>query len=198
MVAEPINKAQGKLYLELCAQVGHLFLSFANLETVMTSVLKLHMAENLSGDPNPTSGIRLASAVYGSMRFTQSRDTIKRVIATELHSERDLEFLTGVFAQLAHIQAFRDMLAHQSLQRSNPERIDGTWRLSNMFTTKDLSKPLVYEFTLVAINAASADLKTATRRIGNQVAKKNILESILGDTSPIPWRYKPSMLKLVP
>lgn len=197
MAIEPIDETQGNLYLELCMQVGHLFLSFANLEGVLTSILKLHMAENLeSNESNPT-GIKLASAVYGGLRFTQARDIMKRIIATEVPPSEKVDFLTGIFAQIGHVQAFRDMLAHQSLQRST-ERIDGTWRLSNMFTTKDVTRPLVYEFTLEAVNAASSDLMKATKRLGGQPVTTNLVDSAVGDLSPIPWRYKPSLLKLVP
>lgn len=197
MSVEPIDEAQGNLYLELCTQVGHLFLSFANLEGVLTGALKLHMAENLNPDESNPSAIRLASAVYGSMRFSSSRDTIKRVIATETPNQQKLNLLTEVFAQIGHVQAFRDMLAHQSLQRSG-KRIDGVWRLSNMFTTKDVTNPLVYEFTMEAVNAASSDLMVATTKLARQRVTTTLIDGLIGDTAPIAWRYKPSMLKLVP
>ena len=197
MNIEPIDDAQGAIYIELCAQVGHLFLSFANLEGVLTGALKLHMAESIDVDEGSPRAIKLASAVYGSMRFTQSRDTIKRVISTEPPAPEKLAALTDIFAQIGHVLAFRDMLAHQSLQRAT-QRIDGTWRLSNLFTTKDVTKPLVYEFQLTAINAAASDLVTATGLLGRQRMTSCLIDGLIGDPSQTAWRYKPSMLKLVP
>ena len=197
MSVEPIDKVQGEIYLELCTQIGHLFLSFANLENALTGALKLHMAESLSANESDPKAIMFASAVYGSMRFSTARDAIKRVISTDPPSPEKLAVLTDLFAQVGHVQGFRDMLAHQSLQRSS-NRIDGTWRLSNMFTTKDLAKPQVYEFTMAAVNAAASDLVTAASTIGSRRMGTKLIDGLVAEASPIAWRYKPSMLKLLP
>lgn len=196
-MAVPIDDVQGEIYLHLCTQVGHLFLTFANLENILTSILKLHMTENISKDMMDTKAIKLASAIYGGMRYATSRDTIKRIAATENPDPAKLEFLLGIFAQIGSIQSFRDMLAHKQLIRAT-DRIDGTWRLSNLFTTRDLMKPVVYEFDMTAVNAASADIATATTRLGGRAVTDVLIEQMIDDLSPIAWRYKPSMLKLVP
>lgn len=197
MAAVPIDDVQGEIYLHLCTQVGHLFLTFATLEGVLQTVLKLHMAENISGDSGNTKAILLAAAVYGSMRFSASRDTIKRIAAAERSDPAKVAFLETLFSQVKAIQHLRDMLAHQQLTRAT-DRIDGKWRLSNMYTTKTVSKPLIYEFDMVAINAASGDLQVITNRIGQSAVTDSLIDAVVTDMSPITWRFKSSMLKLVP
>lgn len=194
----PISDKQGAIYLELCTQVGHLFLSFANLEGVLAAILKLHMAQNIDPEANKHGSIALASAVYGSMRFSTARDIIKRITATEAQSPQKLNFLIDLFAQIGEVQKFRDMLAHQQLSPANPSGIDGEWQISNLFTTKDIHNPHVFTFTLDVVNAASGDLMLATSRLGGQVVTEALIDGVVQNLAPIPWQYKPSMLKRVP
>ena len=115
MGASRITLTPDDYYSELCLATGHLFLLFGALETQLTGTLKLHMAKNLSDDDTKSEPLFFASAVYGSMRFNNSRDVIKRICVAENAEDKKLEFLSNIFAQVGTVQDLRDKLAHQSI-----------------------------------------------------------------------------------
>lgn len=183
-------------YRGFCLQVGHLFMSWARLEGLLSGILKLHLANNVSEDTSQTRTIALSSAVYGSMRFKAARDTINRILTTEPARKTRAARLTAIFAHLGNIEKLRDYLAHQQI---SPVRqpMDGNWQISTLFSAKDLTKTAFFHFNTAAVNAASSDLTEALIRLGGRDVGTSLIDALIGDASPIAWQYKPSMLRQV-
>ena len=182
-------------YQLYCANVGHLFTAFARLETTLTGSLKLHLAINIE-KPGTPRAMKLASAIYGSMRYKASRDAIKRILTAESASKGLVAYIEGVFAHVGHIENFRDKIAHQTVSAAHNGK-DGFWQVSDVVNTRDLVKTQVWAFNTSAVGAAANDLFLAESIIGNRPVKEKTFDG-LTDLSPPPWQYKPSMLKSVP
>ncbi|HMG48785.1 MAG TPA: hypothetical protein VK614_15160 [Allosphingosinicella sp.] len=159
-------------------------------------MLKLHLANNVSEDTSQTRTIALASAVYGSMRFKTSRDTINRILTTEPPKKTKAARLAAIFAHLGNIEKLRDYIAHQQISPVS-QPMDGNWQISTLFSAKDLTKTAVFHFKTEAVNAASSDLTVALQRLGGRDVGTSLIDALIDDASPIPWQYKPSMLKQV-
>jgi hypothetical protein len=184
-------------YRMFALMLGHLFITFARLETSLASLLKLHLAAAMGGIMK-IENVRLSSAIYGGLRFAAARDAIKRIAAAEDVSEKTVNFALGIFAQVGHIQDLRDKLAHHLVAPAY-DGTDGYWQVTDAPVTRDIRKPKVYVFDSETLQHAAADLTAAEGRFGGRIVMKgHILQSLEHDLSPIPWRYKPSMLKLVP
>lgn len=191
----PTKEAVDREYQIFCLQTGHLFTGFARMENLLTSALKLHLAFNLAS-PEDTPSMKLASAIYGSMRLSASRDTIKRILAVEDAPKPLREFIEGVFAQLGHIEALRNKIAHQTVTPAHKD-MGGFWQVSDLVNVRELSKLKVWAFDTKAIMNAAEDVVAAADRLGSRPVNGQLF-SQLNDLSPPPWRYKPSQLKLVP
>jgi hypothetical protein len=75
--------------------------------------------------------------------------------------------------------------------------MDGYWQVSNHATTRDLTEIKFYVFDTNVVFDAASDLTLA----GECLACEPITDRLfagLTDFSQPAWRYKPSMLKLVP
>lgn len=182
-------------YRLFCLNVGHLFTAFARLENTLTGSLKLHLSFNFA-KPGDTRSMKLASAIYGSMRFKASRDTIKRILVVEGAAKETTALLENVFAQIGHIESFRDKIAHQTVTPAH-SGMGGFWQVTDMLNTRDLVKTQAWVFDTDALAHASRDLLLATDIIGG----RNVNVPLFGDLpdlAPPAWQYKPSMLKLVP
>lgn len=179
-------------YADLCNAAGHLFIMFGRLEGTLSAVLRLHLGNQLAVVDG--SMVALPAAIYGSMRFKAARDTMKRIMNLQKVPDETKRFVLGVFEHVGHIETFRDYLAHQILAPA----VEGSpfWQVNDTVTTRDTSKPKVYLFTAEAIRAAGDDLLTASERLGNSNLTRKLFEGL--DGAPVPWRYKPSMLALVP
>jgi hypothetical protein len=175
--------------------IGHLFITFARLEGALAAMLKLHLADKMGGFLD-VERVALSSAIYGGMRFAQSRDTIKRLAATEKVDKATQDFALAVFAHIGHIQSLRDMIAHQQLVQGF-EGSGADWQLVDSITTRNIKEPKVYVFDTNAVAVAGDDLNTAAQRLGGEAKTGHILQALERDLSPIPWRYKSSMLRLV-
>lgn len=158
-------------------------------------MLRLHLANNLAACGEHQSLV-LSSAIYGSMRFKASRDTMRRLAAAELAPEGVNKFLDDVFAQVGHIESLRDKIAHQVIVPSVSPG-EGFWQVSDQTVTRDLKKLKIYLFDTAAVEAAAADLTTAGSRLGNQTVGTRFFANEGFDLTPIAWRYKSSMLKHV-
>lgn len=182
-------------YRELCMGIGHLFITFARLEGVLTATLKLHLANRISGKAKEAEDIVLSSAIYGSMRFKAARDTIKRIMTTEDTPQPVVKFVLSVFEHVGHIETFRDYIAHQTTVPAIEGR--GHWQVTDSITTRTVKDPQVRVFTLDAVVAAASDLVTAGNRLGGGLIGKRLYGDGF-DASPVSWQYTPSMLRLVP
>ncbi|MFB0875341.1 MULTISPECIES: hypothetical protein [unclassified Sphingobium] len=182
-------------YQELCLAIGHLFITFARLEGALAAILKLHLADKM-GDLADSERLALSSAIYGGMRFSQSRDTIKRLATTEQVDKRTFDFASAVFSHIGHIQDLRDKIAHQQLVPAY-EGSGASWQLVDTMTTRNIREPKVYVFEMESVAYAGDDLNTAAHRLGGHPNCGHVLQSLERDLSPISWKYKPSMLRLV-
>lgn len=184
--------AEYRLY---CLNVGNLFTEFARLENLLTSALKLHLAFNMAS-PEDVRAMRLSSAIYGSMRFKASRDTIKRLFEVEGSPKARVKFVEELFAQVGHIEAIRDKIAHQMVVPAHAD-LGAFWQVSDLVNTRDIQQLKVWIFDTNAVLFAAQDLNS----IGDILGKRPITNRLfdhLADFSLPSWRYKPSMLKLVP
>jgi hypothetical protein len=182
-------------YQELCLVIGHLFITFARLEGVLAAMLKLHLADKM-GDILDIERVAMSSAIYGGMRLTHSRDTIKRLATVENVPTETVDFALAAFAHVGHIQGLRDKIAHQQLVPAY-EGSGASWQLVDSITTRNIREPKVYVFDMEAVAFAADDLNTAAHRFGGEANRGHILQCLERNLSPIPWRYKQSMLKLV-
>jgi hypothetical protein len=180
-------------YRQLCTAVGHLFITFARLEGALSAMLRMHLAGKMVGEVDMRT-LGLSSAIYGSMRFSTARDTIKRIMTTEKTDAKVQEFVLAVFAHIGHIQTLRDNVAHQ---QTVPAVEDGYWQFTDLITTRDISKPKIYLFHPNVVSRAGTDLVTAGDRLARDQTGKQLFNPEKFDISPIPWLYKPSMLKLL-
>ena len=180
-------------YRELCSVVGHLFMAFSRLEGALAALLKLHLGDKLPKDSHVQQ--TLPSAVYGSMRFKAARDTLKRVMGVERTPDATRKFVSGVFEQIASIESLRDMLAHQ--QTVPADEGWPFWQITDLMSTRDIPNTKIYIITPSDISKAADDLVNVGLRLGSNSALKGIFTGDGFDISPIPWLYKPSMLKLL-
>ncbi len=175
--------------------VGFLLLSFSGVEGSLQAVLKLHLTRHLKKKyKNDHFQLSLASAIYGSMRFSQARDTIKRIMNVENGPEQHTKFAADIFQQMGNIQSLRDMLAHQNLQTIN-EAEGEEWTISDVFTTKDTMNVKNYSVSTEAIELAGLDATKLTSTLCSFNETSTMFSG--GDVSLIPWQYKPSMLRLL-
>lgn len=184
-------------YTSLCRLTGHLFLRFAALETALSVMLRMHLSDNI-GDTEKPDGLRLASAIYGGLRYSAARDHIKRIMEVESTGAVEKAFVSSAFQHISHIQNLRDQLAHRHVNGAYTGG-SGMWQLVDFATSKDISKPQVHLFHIGSVFYAAEDLTTAMERLCSYNPGTGCLfPTGAFDTSPIPWRYKSSMLKLVP
>lgn len=181
-------------YDDFSIATGRLFLKWADLETILSAGLRLHLERRLSKPRGSKidERIGLAAAIYGSMRLKASRDIIKRILTHEKAGQEALDFHRLFFEQLAHIEDLRDKLAHQY---SRPGEKPSEWVLVDIATTKTHYKPKAYQIDALNILAAAIDLQTATNRVSSLFPldqRKRV------DLTLPAWRYKSSMLKLLP
>lgn len=195
-MAEPFEQSLDYKYRELCFVVGHLFITFAQLETTLGAMLKIHLAGAM-GDHLNHEKVSLASAIYGGMRFGTARDAIKRIAVAERVADRTLNRALEAFAHVGHIQDLRDKIAHHTLVPAF-EGADAYWQVTDATVTRDIRNPKVYVFDSEALLHAAADLTLAGKRFGGPVKTGHILRTFEENREPFAWRYKPSMLKLVP
>lgn len=184
--------AEYRLY---CLNIGHLLTHFSRLENLLTSVLKLHLALNI-GSPNEPRSMRIASAIYGSMRFKASRDTIKRLLEAEGAPKDRVTFVESLFTQISHIESLRDKIAHQLVVPAHAD-LGGYWQVSDMVNTRNIRNLQVWVFDTDALEAAAMDLDEIGNLLGNKPVNDRLFDQ-LPDFKLPSWRYKPSMLKLVP
>jgi hypothetical protein len=159
-------------------------------------MLKLHLA-NKMGDIPDVERLALSSAIYGGMRLTQARDTIKRLAKVEQVDTKTIDFVLDAFSHIAHIQSLRDKIAHQTLAPAF-EGAGASWQLVDSVTTRNVREPKVYVFDIEAVALAADDLNMAVHRITGEAIHGHILRGLERDISRIPWQYKQSMLRLVP
>ena len=187
-------------YDQFCREVGKLILGFGNLENTLSICLKWHLRDAMI-ILKPNHAASLSSAVYGSMRFKSSRDTIKRILKAERAGDQLAAFLAGAFVQMAHIEELRDKIAHQAVIEPR-ESHSGQWEAWDVFTTRDPENDRVWSFSLDAVAMAADDSHAFVERISTylDVHRENVNSTLFGnlDVSPIAWRYKPSTLKLLP
>jgi hypothetical protein len=190
------NPSHNQDYRDLCTCIGHLFITFARLEGVLAAQLKLHLAFRIQGEKAEHEDIILSSAIYGGMRFKAARDTVKRLMAAEGTPKLTENFVLKVFEHVAHIETFRDMIAHQQLVPA----IEGPsfWQLTDAVTTKTIKAPKIYVFDADLVFLAAQDLVTAADRLGSHQSSKRLFSDQDFDTSPVQWVYMPSKLKLIP
>lgn len=141
--------------------------------------------------------VGLASAIYGSMRFSAARDIIKRIMKTEETPKPLSDFVLGIFEQAGHIQDLRDRIAHHTVAPAY-KGADEYWQVTDAMTTKNIKEPKVYVFSENAVALAADDLVLAGDRLGTALVGPRLFISDGFDASPPPWQYRPSMLKLVP
>jgi len=183
-------------YRYLCLAVGHLFISFGRLEGVLSSILRLHLANNIA-DLDKANSLVLSSAIYGSMRFKSARDTVRRLAKSEGVSPEMDTYLDSIFSHVGHIENLRDKLAHQAVVPVHPDHLtqDGDWQVSDQTVTRDIKNPKVYVFSSDLVTDAANDLIAAADHLGVRVEKK-LFENI--KIEPLSWLYKPEKLKHVP
>lgn len=170
---------------------GALFLQFAKLESILALELRTHLVGRLS--ERNLSAYKLAGAVYGSARFSSSRDTIKRLAADEGQPPQKLRFMSDLFDHLGHIANLRDKLAHHHVRWSGRREV---WLVSDLVTTRRIAEYKTYEFHTLIVGEAVLDLHWAT----SHLSKLRLLETRkFGpyDLRQPPWQYKPSSLKLI-
>jgi hypothetical protein len=184
-------------YRKFCLNVGHLFTSFARFENMLLACMKLHLMKNIDhGTDDQKRSAKLASAIYGSMRIKASRDAINRILKAESAPAELKSYVTKIFSQVGHIENLRDQIAHQQVVPAHSD-MDGYWQVSNHATTRDLTEIKFYVFDTNVVFDAASDLTLA----GECLACEPITDRLfagLTDFSQPAWRYKPSMLKLVP
>lgn len=159
----------------------------------MVAVLKSHLGRNI-GSVNGDDGkraIAVAAAIYGSMRFSQSRDTIKRILEAEGAHPKVQVAAKGIFEQVGNIASLRDKLAHFATKPA--EGGDGFWETTDYFSNRNISRTKEFIVGTDSIGLAANDLSLAATALWNSKGDKDLFsEKIL---EPIAWQYKPSMLK---
>lgn len=196
--SSPELEPVGGEYERLCLQVGHLFIMFGRLEGTLSSLLRLQMSHRLAGGAKrgttkSKESVKIAAAVYGSMRFQAARDTIKRLMDIQNLDPEHREGVDSIFIQMGHIQALRDALAHQQIFKAYKDKLD-VWYLSDVATTRAFKTAHFRVFHLSAIAHATADLDAATHLFGSEMIRREIIAKPARFAEPQPWQYKPSML----
>jgi len=79
--------------------------------------------------------------------------------------------------------------AHQDLGKC--------WQVSDIATTRSIAKLKVWVFDTEAVGCAATDLLVIQDRLGEGVVGQGLFSQQI-NLSPPTWRYKPSMLELVP
>jgi hypothetical protein len=186
----PVND---ELITKMCEATGRLILAFAQVETVLSACLRFNLSNKIDVRLSPnTTGF--AAAVYGSLRFKASRDTIKRVVHEERKlTEAQIQNLGDVFEHIAHIANLRDKLAHQ-LAVIPPTKPD-VWLLSDTYSTRRFHSRQTWQITSENVQEAASDL-AAARELFMVGLTSGILLKNVPETPPT-WRYKPSALKLL-
>jgi hypothetical protein len=182
-------------YNDFCTCVGHLFITFARLEGTLASLLRIHLSNTLMPSTADHQAAQLASALFGAMRFKAARDTLRRIVTVRGATPEVEGFLDGFFAHLGHIENLRDKLAHLMVVPSE-DPAEGYWQVSDVTVTRNLKNLKVFVFDTSAVHFAAADLVTAAHRLGG--GKFSELDPSTLDISPVAWRYRQEMLKLVP
>ncbi len=180
-------------YKNLCVVVGHLFLTFGRLEGVLSAVLRVHLSNRLSPTSEGSYDIGIPAAVYGSMRYSNLKDTVNRITSYEEMPAVQKSFLGSIFKQCGDIQALRDVIAHQ--QMMGFDKSTDAWEWAGLTTTRDPKNTPIYQITANSISHAAWDLGIASDRIGVLQTEPKLLQPNL-NIEPISWRYKPSMLSL--
>ena len=191
-------------YDKLCRYTGHLFLNFGRLEQAMSLALRKLLWSRMTpsrpdGDYSPLLPLVLTSAVLGSMRYTASRDMIKRALVAELASADMRRYADKFFEHLGLIADLRDTIAHQQIE-PNSTPYDGLWLVSNAITIRDLRKTQKRIFRVEAVAAASMDLVLAAQKFAGWFGAWVVRPPypMPYDLSPPPWQYKQAMLSPLP
>lgn len=175
--------------------LGHLVNTFGRMETLLMSALKLHLAMNI-GSPTDVRAMQLAASIYGSMRFKAAKDTVKRILEVEEGPAQRRKIASEVFEQLAHIEDFRDKLAHQIVTAAHSD-LGAFWQVSDHVTTRKLRSLKVWVFDTVALKYATSDLEAAAQLLGHKPVTNQLFDHL--DHAELPkWSYKSSLLKVVP
>lgn len=182
-------------YRRYSTHLGHLFASFARMETLLMGTLKLYLTMNIGGLEDSRS-MQLASAIFGSMRFRATRDMIKRVMDADGAPKERVATISNTLEHLTHIEALRDKLAHQLVTPAHGD-LGAFWQVSDHTMTRNIKGLKVWVFDTLSVAHAAHDLVVAADFLGSLPAS-NYLFSQIDLSSPPTWRYKPSMLKLVP
>jgi hypothetical protein len=154
----------------------------------MAASLRMHLGRQFRASAK--SG-ELASAIYGSMRMKNSRDTMKRLAQELDYGPKALKWHQDFFAHIGELEEFRDKLAHQVLRPLNKDA-DGSWKVTDIVTTRTYRNVKEYHFDTAAVMACAHDINLAAHSIGDFL-KKGAKRS----APALPaWQYKPSMLKL--
>lgn len=185
-------------YPKLCLAAGNLFITFAALENAMNSRLKLHLAYLINPAGEDPFAMSIGLAIYGSMRFKTARDTMKRIMVVEKAPKAIQDAVQAIFNQIGEIEKLRDLLAHQALSPYG-EPPNQVLSLMTLFTSRDAGAAKRYEVNETVVSLAANDLMTAINRTWCKGDRKAALfTEPTFDPSPIPWQYKPSMLKQLP
>ena len=182
-------------WLEIAATAGSVFLNFGRLECSLSFELRRHLESHLRSQDDDLKGFRLASAIYGGMRFKDSSAMVKRIAEQEHYPSDALAYLTDFFGHIGHIAALRDKLAHQVVMPAigGP---NGTLHIIDAFNIRNPMGYKRYEITTKEMAYAAVDLKTASKVLqAHPLTLKGGRKQL--DLTPVPWRYKSSMLKLV-
>ncbi|MEA3034921.1 MAG: hypothetical protein QOH04_680 [Sphingomonadales bacterium] len=191
-----IERGVGGYYPALCLAIGRLFLAFGMLEVSLAAGLRLHLQRCMAGEVGDNKSLEIAYTVYGSMRLKAARDALKRMLELERLGPQREAFRAAFFAHIGHIEDLRDKLAHQFVEKAWEED-DGNWVVSDSTTSRSPKSIKFYIFQTSAVVCAAADLEIAAHRIGAIIPTIGDRWKEF-DLSPPPWRYKPSMLKLLP
>lgn len=196
MTGKPLDLDPPTHYQLFCTAVGRLFLMWARLEGSLAAGLRLHLESRVMPDSKARArrAVQTAAAIYGSMRFSSSRDTMRRIAAQEDFGPKAMQFFDDTFAHLGNVAKLRDLIAHQLLLEEEEED-DERWQFTDVTTTKTILDATTYEITTTAVFNAANDAKMASDRLGGF-----LLMPATGkwDLTPFAWLYKPAMLKPLP
>lgn len=123
-------------YQLFCLAVGRMFLMWARLEGSLAAALRVHLEARMPHDDEAEKNraVRIAAAIYGSMRFKASRETIKRIATQEGFEADAMAFLAAVTEHLGNVEKIRDVIAHQSMLDDLSD--SDVWYFSTALTTR--------------------------------------------------------------
>jgi hypothetical protein len=182
-------------YQRYCLAAGHLFTHWGCWEQLLTGTLKLHLAMNI-GDPADTHSIKLASAIYGSLRFSSSRETVKRLLKVEKAPAERISFMDAIFMQAKHIENFRNRLSHDVVVPS-ALNMGGYWQVTDAVNSRDLAALNVWVFDTAALHQAAHDLDVMTTLIGSYPITNALFSGVTSYVLP-EWAFRADSLKLIP